>query len=164
MATEPTLTVIGNLTSDPELKFTGSGAAVANFTIASTPRVFDRTTNEWRDGDALFLRCSVWREYAENVAETLKRGNRVLAQGRLRQRTYENRDGERRTVVEMDIDEIGPALRFATASVYRAQREGAAPRSADAQRIEAPAEPVEAAAAPRGDLVGAGVGAAAPPF
>jgi single-strand DNA-binding protein len=119
-----TLTVIGNLTDDPELRFTPSGAAVANFTVASTPRILDKATNEWKDGDALFLRCSVWRQAAENVAESLQRGGRVIVTGRLRQRSYETKEGEKRTVVELEVDEIGPSLRFATAKVTKASRGG----------------------------------------
>jgi single-strand DNA-binding protein len=122
MAGETIVTVVGNLTADPELRFTPSGAAVASFTIASTPRTFDRTSNEWKDGDALFLRCSIWRQAAENVAESLQRGMRVVAQGRLKQRSFETREGEKRTVVEMDVDEVGPSLRYATAKVNRTQR------------------------------------------
>src|SRR6266536_2062479 len=116
------LNVVGNLTADPELRFTPSGAAVASFTIASTPRTFDRNTNEWKDGEALFMRCSIWRQAAENVAESLQRGMRVVAQGRLQQRSFETREGEKRTVIELDIDEIGPSLRYATAKVNRTQR------------------------------------------
>ena len=119
MAGETVITVVGNLTDDPELRFTPSGAAVANFTIASTPRTFDRQTNEWKDGDALFLRASIWRQAAENVAESLTRGMRVVAQGRLRQRSYETPQGEKRTVVELEVDEIGPSLRYATAKVTK---------------------------------------------
>ena len=122
MAGETIITIVGNLTDDPELRFTPSGAAVANFTIASTPRMFDRQTNEWKDGDALFLRCSIWRQAAENVAESLQRGMRVVAQGRLRQRSFETREGEKRTVVEMEVDEIGPSLRYATAKVSKVSR------------------------------------------
>jgi single-strand DNA-binding protein len=122
MAGETVITVVGNLTADPELRFTPSGAAVASFTIASTPRTFDRATNEWKDGEALFLRCSIWRQAAENVAESLQRGMRVVAQGRLKQRSFETREGEKRTVVELDVDEIGPSLRYATAKVNRTQR------------------------------------------
>jgi single-strand DNA-binding protein len=122
MAGETVITVVGNLTADPELRFTPSGAAVASFTIASTPRTFDRATNEWKDGEALFLRCSIWRQAAENVAESLQRGMRVIAQGRLKQRSFETREGEKRTVVELDVDEIGPSLRYATAKVNRTQR------------------------------------------
>ncbi|TFI50026.1 single-stranded DNA-binding protein, partial [Micrococcus endophyticus] len=115
---------VGNLTADPELRFTPNGAAVANFTVASTPRTFDRQTNEWKDGEALFLRCSVWREAAENVAESLTKGMRVIVQGRLKARSYDDRDGNRRTSWELDVDEVGPALKFATAKVTRAQRSG----------------------------------------
>ena len=118
--TDTIITIVGNLTADPELRFTPSGAPVANFTIASTPRTFDRDANEWRDGEALFLRCSIWREYAENVTETLKKGMQVIAQGKLKQRSWE-KDGERRTSVELEVTEIGPALRFATAQVQRTQ-------------------------------------------
>ena len=108
VAGDTIITVVGNLTADPELRFTPSGAAVANFTVASTPRIFDRQTSEWKDGDALFMRCSIWREAAENVAESLTRGSRVIVQGRLKQRSYETREGEKRTVVELEVDEIGP--------------------------------------------------------
>ncbi|WP_372593494.1 single-stranded DNA-binding protein [Actinotalea sp.] len=124
MAGDTVITVIGNLTGDPELRFTPSGAPVANFTIASTPRTFDRQSNEWKDGDTLFMRCSIWREAAENVAETLTKGTRVIASGRLVQRSYETREGEKRTVVELQVDEIGPSLRYASAKVTRAQRSG----------------------------------------
>ncbi len=124
MAGDTVITVIGNLTADPELRFTPSGAAVANFTVASTPRTFDRQANEWKDGDTLFLRCSIWREAAENVAESLTKGMRVIAQGRLVQRSYETREGEKRTVVELQVDEVGPSLRYASAKVTRAQRSG----------------------------------------
>jgi single-strand DNA-binding protein len=119
MAGETTITLVGNLTADPELRFTPSGAAVANFTVASTPRTFDRQTNEWRDGEAMFINCAVWRQAAENVAESLQKGMRVIVQGRLKSRSYETREGERRTVFEIDVDEIGPALRYATAKVTR---------------------------------------------
>ena len=124
MAGETVITVVGNLTADPELRFTPSGAAVASFTVASTPRTFDRQSNEWKDGETLFLRCSVWREAAENVAESLTKGTRVIVQGRLVQRSFETREGEKRTVVEMQVDEVGPSLRYATAKVTRAQRGG----------------------------------------
>ena len=124
MAGDTVITVIGNLTSDPELRWTPSGAAVANFTIASTPRTLDRQTQEWKDGEALFLRCSVWRQAAENVAESLTRGSRVMAQGRLRQRSFETKEGENRTVIELEVDEIGPSLRYATATVSRVSRSG----------------------------------------
>ena len=124
MAGDTVITVIGNLTADPELRFTPSGAAVANFTVASTPRMFDRQTNEWKDGEALFLRCSIWREAAENVAESLTRGSRVIVSGRLKQRSFETREGEKRTVFELEVDEIGPSLRYATAKVNKASRSG----------------------------------------
>ncbi|ADJ44816.1 single-strand DNA-binding protein [Amycolatopsis mediterranei S699] len=122
MAGETTVTVVGNLTSDPDLRFTPAGSAVANFTVASTPRVFDRESGAWRDGDALFLRCSLWREYAENVAESLVRGARVVVHGRLRQRSYDTKEGEKRTVVELEVEEIGPSLRYATAKVTKVSR------------------------------------------
>jgi single-strand DNA-binding protein len=122
MAGETIITVVGNLTDDPELRFTPSGAAVANFTVASTARTFDRNTNEWKDGDPLFMRCSIWRQAAENVAESLQRGMRVVVQGRLKQRSYETREGEKRSVVELEVEEIGPSLKFATAKVARANR------------------------------------------
>ena len=123
MTGETTLTVIGNLTADPELRFTPSGAAVANFTVASTPRTFDRQANEWKDGDTLFMRCSVWREAAENVAESLTKGARVIVTGRLVQRSYE-KDGQKRTVVELQVDEVAPSLRYATAKVTRSAKSG----------------------------------------
>ncbi|TNM38406.1 single-stranded DNA-binding protein [Nocardioides albidus] len=124
MAGDTVITVIGNLTDDPELRFTPSGAAVANFTVASTPRSFDRQTNEWKDGETLFLRCSVWRQVAENVAESLQKGMRVVVQGRLVSRSYEDREGQKRTVNELQVDEIGPSLTWATAKVTRASRSG----------------------------------------
>jgi single-strand DNA-binding protein len=124
MAGETVITVVGNLTGDPELRFTPSGAAVANFTIASTPRTFDRQTNEWKDGDTLFLNCSIWRQAAENVAESLQKGMRVVAQGRLKARSYETREGEKRTVMELDVDEVGPSMKYATAKVTRVTRGG----------------------------------------
>ncbi|GAA4676297.1 single-stranded DNA-binding protein [Frondihabitans cladoniiphilus] len=128
MAGETVITVVGNLTSDPELRYTQNGLAVANFTIASTPRTFDRASNEWKDGEALFLRASVWREFAEHVAASLTKGSRVMAQGRLKQRSYETKEGEKRTSMELEIDEIGPSLRYATAQVTRASssRDGGA--------------------------------------
>lgn len=119
MAGDTIITVVGNLTADPELRYTPNGFAVANFTIASTPRTFDRQSNQWQDGEPLFLRASVWREHAENVAATLTKGQRVIAQGKLKQRSYESREGEKRTAFELDIDEIGPALRYSTAQVTR---------------------------------------------
>jgi single-strand DNA-binding protein len=122
MAGETVITVIGNLTGDPELRFTPSGAAVANFRVASTPRTFDRESNQWKDGDPLFLQCSVWRQYAENVAESLTKGMQVIVQGRLKQRSYQAQSGEERTVFELDVDEVGPCLKFATAKVTKANR------------------------------------------
>ena len=122
MAGETVITVVGNLVDDPELRFTPSGAAVAKFRVASTPRTFDRQTNEWKDGESLFLTCSVWRQAAENVAESLQKGARVIVSGRLRQRSYETREGEKRTVMELEVDEIGPSLRYATAKVQKMQR------------------------------------------
>src|SRR5438105_2664587 len=122
MAGDTVITVVGNLTADPELRFTPSGAAVASFTVASTPRTFDRASGEWKDGDALFMRCSIWRQAAENVAESLTRGTRVVVQGRLRQRSFETKEGEKRTVIELAVDEIGPSLRYATAKVNKVSR------------------------------------------
>ncbi|GAA1325226.1 single-stranded DNA-binding protein [Brachybacterium sp. NBEC-018] len=124
MANDTVITVIGNLTADPELRFTNSGAAVASFTVASTPRTFDRQANEWKDGEALFLRCSVWRDAAENVAESLEKGTRVVVQGRLQQRSYTDREGNNRTSVELQVDEVGPSLRYATAKPTKVQRGG----------------------------------------
>ena len=123
-AGDTTITLIGNLTDDPELRFTPSGAAVAKFRVASTPRYMDKQTGEWKDGEALFLTCNVWRQAAEHVAESLQRGARVIVQGRLRQRSYETREGEKRTVYELEVDEIGPSLRYATAKVQKMQRSG----------------------------------------
>lgn len=146
---ETVITVIGNLTADPELRFTPSGAAVATFTVASTPSMFDRTTNEWKDGESLFLRCSVWRQAAENVAESLTRGSRVLVSGRLRQRSFETREGEKRTVVELEVDEVGPSLRFATAKINKVSRGsgggggyGSGAPADDNPWVSAPAGPV----------------------
>ncbi|MFF5081943.1 single-stranded DNA-binding protein [Actinoplanes sp. NPDC000266] len=127
MAGETTITVVGNLTDDPELRFTPSGAAVAKFRIASTPRTLDRQSGEWKDGEPLFLACNIWRDAAEHVAESLQRGSRVIVQGRLRQRSYETREGEKRTVYELEVDEIGPSLRYATAKVQRMNRSGGGP-------------------------------------
>lgn len=133
MAGETTITVVGNLTNDPELRFTPSGSAVANFTIASTPRTFDRNSNDWKDGETLFLRASVWRDAAENVAETLTKGTRVVAQGRLKSRSYDTKEGEKRTVMELEIDEIGPSLKYASAKVTRMARNGASAGQGGAQ-------------------------------
>lgn len=133
MAGETNITVVGNLTGDPELKFTPSGAAVANFTVASTPRTFDRQTNEWKDGDALFIRCDAWRQLAENVAESLTKGQRVVVTGSLKVRNFERQDGSKGTSVEMTVDEIGPSLRFATAKVTRASSGGGGGNSGGGQ-------------------------------
>jgi single-strand DNA-binding protein len=191
MAGDTVITVVGNLTGDPELRFTPSGAAVANFTIASTPRTFDRNTNEWKEGSTLFLRCSIWREAAENVAESLVKGTRVVAQGRLVQRDYDTREGEKRSVIELQVDEIGPSLRFASAKVTRSGRSGggggygapqahpgpqagygapAAPSSAPAYGAPAPAPggyaPPQPAAAPEDPWATPGLAGsdAEPPF
>ncbi len=181
MAGETVITVVGNLVDDPELRFTPSGAAVANFRIASTPRTFDRQTNEWKDGDALFLSCSVWRQAAENVAESLQKGMRVVVQGRLKSRQYETREGEKRTVFEIEVEEVGPSLKYATAKVTRATRSGggggysggAASGGEDPWATPAPAASgapagggtAAAAPAPGQDPWGApGVGSDDPPF
>ena len=124
MANDTVITVVGNLTADPELRFTNSGIPVASFTVASTPRTFDRQSGEWKDGEALFLRCSIWRDAAENVAESLTKGTRVIVQGRLQQRSYTDREGNNRTSIELQVDEIGPSLRYATAKPTRTQRGG----------------------------------------
>lgn len=118
------ITIVGNLVADPELRFTPSGAAVANFRVATTPRVFNRDTNQWEDGDAVFLTCNAWRQMAENIAESLTKGMRVIVAGKLRQRSYQTKDGENRTVYEIEVDEVGPSLRYATATVTRADRQG----------------------------------------
>jgi single-strand DNA-binding protein len=148
MAGETVITVVGNLTADPELRYTQSGLAVANFTIASTPRTFDRQSNEWKDGEALFLRASCWREFAEHVASSLTKGSRVIAQGRLKQRSYDDRDGNKRTAIELEIDEIGPSLRYATAAVTRAP--GGA--GAGGSRGQVAEEPWAASAPAGGDV------------
>ena len=127
MANETLITLVGNLTADPELRFTQSGAAVADFTVASTPRMFDKASSEWKDGETLFMRCSIWRDAAENVAESLTRGTRVVVTGRLKQRSYE-KDGQKRTVVELEVDEVGPSLRYASANVRKATRGVSAPQ------------------------------------
>ena len=124
MAGETQITLCGNLVDDPELRFTANGVAVANFRVASTPRTFDRQAGEWRDGEAMFLTCTVWRQYAENIAETLTKGMRIIVQGRLKQRSFETQQGEKRTVFEIDAEEVGPALRYATAKVTRTPRQG----------------------------------------
>lgn len=140
MAGETVITVVGNLTADPELRYTQGGDAVANFTIASTPRTFDRNSNEWVDGEALFLRANVWKEFAEHVAGSLTKGSRVIASGRLKQRSYETKEGEKRTSFELEIDEIGPSLRYATASVTRTQSAGNGQRGASGQQRQQPAQ------------------------
>jgi single-strand DNA-binding protein len=122
MSGETYVTIVGNLTADPELRFTPGGAAVTNFTVASTPRTFDRNANEWKDGEALFMRCAVWRQAAENVAESLTKGMRVVVYGQIKQRSFETREGEKRTVIEMDVEEVGPSLKYATAKVNRTER------------------------------------------
>jgi len=132
-AGDTNITIIGNLTRDPELRYTPSGVATASFTVASTPRFMDRTTNEWKDGDSLFLSCNVWRQAAENCAESLRKGMRVIVSGRLRQRSYETREGEKRTVYEIEVDEVGPSLRNASAKVTRAERSGAPQASSQRQ-------------------------------
>jgi len=137
MANETIITIVGNLTSDPELRFTPSGSAVANFTIASTPRTFDRQSNEFKDGETLFLRASVWREAAENVAESLTKGMQVIAQGRLKSRSYETKEGEKRTVIEFEVDEIGPSLRYANAKVTRSQKGNRQPSAGQGQNTPA---------------------------
>lgn len=138
MAGETIITVVGNLTADPDLRFTPRGDAVANFTIASTPRVFDRNTGQWQDGEAMFLRCSLWRQASEHLAESLGKGARVIAQGRLKQRSFETQDAQKRTVTELDVDEIGPSLRYATASVTKATRPQADAAPSDTSVEDAP--------------------------
>jgi single-strand DNA-binding protein len=161
VAGDTTITVVGNLTADPELRFTPSGAAVANFTVASTPRIYDRQSGEWKDGEALFLRCNIWREAAENVTESLTRGSRVIVTGRLKQRSFETREGEKRTVVEVEVDEIGPSLRYATAKVNKASRGsssggfGSGPRAAgDKPAGDKPADDPWGSAPPAGSSGG----------
>ena len=129
---DTTITIIGNLTGDPELRFTPSGAAVASFTIASTPRRYDKQTNQWVDGEALFMRCSIWRQAAENIANSLQKGQRVIVTGKLRQRSFESREGEKRTVIELEVDEVGPSLKFATAQVQKATSGGGGFQAAQA--------------------------------
>ena len=168
MAGDTTITVIGNLTADPELRWTQSGAAVADFTVASTPRTYDRNAGEWRDGDTLFMRCSVWRETAENVAESLRKGMRVIVQGRLTQRSYETPQGERRTVVELQVDEVGPSLRRARAQVTRNQPQPASAGGFGAGSASGPGEggwaPSAMLDAPQHDPWGAPAAPSEPPF
>jgi len=164
MAGETIITVVGNLTDDPELKFTPSGAAVANFTVASTPRTFDRQTNEWKDGDALFLRCAAWRQLAENVAESLQKGQRVVVTGALRVRQFERQDGSKGTSVELNVDEVGPSLRYATAKVTKVSRSG---NSGGGSGQDWGGQPASApASAPATDVWGTGAAGATeePPF
>ena len=166
MAGETVITVIGNLTADPELRWTQAGAPVADFTVASTPRTYDRNAGEWRDGDTLFMRCSVWRETAENVAESLRKGMRVIVQGRLTQRSYDTQQGERRTVVELQVDEVGPSLRRARAQVTRVQAQAASAPSASASGSGgaggwAPSAMLDA---PQHDPWGASAAPSEPPF
>jgi single-strand DNA-binding protein len=165
MAGDTVITVIGNLTADPELRFTQSGAAVANFTVASTPRTFDRQSGEWKDGEALFLRCNIWRQSAENVAESLTRGARVIVSGRLKQRSFETREGEKRTVVELEVDEIGPSLRYATAKVNKVSR-GSGGGGYGGGSGSAPADDPWGSAPPAGSSGGGGGGGFSeePPF
>jgi len=164
------VTITGNLTNDPELRFTPSGAAVASFTVASSTRVLDKQTNEWKDGDTTFLRCNVWRQYAENVAESLQRGMRVIVNGRLKQRSYETKEGEKRTVYEVEVDDVGPALRYATAKVTKVSRGGAgfggAPAADAAQADDPWATPAAGSASSSWGGGGAGGGSSfdEPPF
>ena len=146
MAGETIITVVGNLTADPELRYTQSGLAVANFTIASTPRSFDRASNDWKDGEALFLRASCWREFAEHVAGSLTKGSRVIATGRLKQRSYQDREGNNRTAIELEVDEIGPSLRYATATVTKTSRSGSNAASGGERPAGQPADDPWAAA------------------
>src|ERR1700754_3003424 len=163
MAGETTITVVGNLTDDPELRFTPSGAAVAKFRIASTPRTLDRQSGEWKDGEPLFLACNIWRDAAEHVAESLQRGARVIVQGRLRQRSYETREGEKRTVYELEVDEIGPSLRFATVKVQKANRSGGTRPATTAPRGGSDDDPFSVPAAATA-TASAGFAADGPPF
>ncbi|MDQ3404041.1 MAG: single-stranded DNA-binding protein [Actinomycetota bacterium] len=158
MAGDTTITVIGNLTADPELRFTPSGAAVASFTVASTPRTLDKASGEWKDGEALFLRCSIWRQAAENVAESLTRGARVIVNGRLKQRSYETREGEKRTVYEVDVDEVGPSLKYATAKVNKVSRGSGGGFGGSGSPSGPPADDPWGSAPPSGGSGGAGGG------
>lgn len=162
MTGEPQVTVIGNLTADPELRFISSGAAVVNFTIASTPRTFDRQANEWKDGETLFMRCSLWREAAENVAETLRKGMRVIATGNLVQRSWD-KDGEKRSSTEMQVDEVGPSLKYATASVSRREKGSGGNPQSSAQRPAQP-QPAPVAGGSYDDPWATAPASDAPPF
>lgn len=150
MAGETTITVTGNLTADPELRFTQSGAAVVSFTVASTPRMFDKNSGEWKDGEALFLRCNAWRQLAENVSESLTKGSRVLVTGRLRQRSFDTKEGEKRTVVELEAEEVGPSLRYATAKISKVDRSRENSGGYGSQSQQAPARDPWATDPPRG--------------
>jgi len=172
-AGDTVITIVGNLVDDPELRFTPSGAAVAKFRIASTPRFMDKQTNEWKDGESLFLSCNVWRQAAENVAESLQRGMRVIVQGRLKQRSYETKEGEKRTVYEIEVDEVGPSLRSATAKVAKTQRGagsggfgggGAAVADNDPWASAAPAAPAGGAGGGGGGWNAPGAASDEPPF
>lgn len=158
MAGETIITVVGNLTADPELRTTGNGASVAGFTIASTPRSFNRQSNQWEDGQSLFMRCSAWRDMAEHCARSLSKGMRVIAQGRLQQRSYQANDGTQRTVVELQVDEIGPSLRYATAQVRRSQQGGGGFQGGDGGAGGGWQQPQQQAQAPMGDPWGAPAG------
>jgi len=162
MAGETVITVIGNLTADPELRFTSASTAVSNFTVASTSRVFDRASGEWKDGETMFLRCNAWRDLGEHVAESLVRGARVVVQGRLKQRSFDTKDGESRTVVELDVDEVGPSLKYATAKVTKISKNSGKPQ-AKAAPAAAVAEDDPWGTPAEADLVGAGAGFASPP-
>jgi single-strand DNA-binding protein len=166
MSGETVIVVVGNLVDDPELRFTPAGAAVAKFRVASTPRTFDKTTNEWKDGDSLFLTCSVWRQAAENVAESLQRGMRVIVQGRLKQRSYEDREGVKRTVYELDVEEVGASLKNATAKVTKAASGGAGSGKGQArqQQSKGSGDPWGASAQQAGQAGGSGWGGDEPPF
>ena len=164
MAGDTIITVVGNLTADPELRFTPSGAAVANFTVASTPRQFDKQSGEWKDGEALFMRCNIWRQAAENVAETLTRGSRVIVSGRLKQRSYETREGEKRTVVELEVDEVGPSLRYATAKVNKVSRGSGGGGFGGGGSAGGPADDPWGSAPAAGSGGGSGGGDDEPPF
>jgi single-strand DNA-binding protein len=172
MAGDTVITLVGNLVDDPELRFTSSGAAVAKFRLASTPRTFDKTSNEWKDGESLFLTCNVWRQAAENVAESLQRGMRVIVQGRLKQRSYETREGEKRTVYEVEVDELGPSLKSATAKVNKTTRSGSGGGYGSSGGAGgpggAPADDPWASATPAGGSGGSGGGGGSfsdePPF
>jgi single-strand DNA-binding protein len=162
MAGETIITVIGNLTADPELRFTPASTAVSNFTVATTPRIFNSATGEWKDGETLFLRCNAWRDLGEHVAESLTRGARVIVQGRLKQRSFDTKDGENRTVFELDVDEVGPSLKYATTKVTKVSKNAEKPQ-AKAAPAAAVAEDDPWGTPAEADLVGAGAGFASPP-